>query len=516
MEFKVKEFIEENPAPEVFKKLHNDREAVMKRAVDSASLTIPYIITEDSHSETDNLDTPFQAIGSRVVNSLASKLMLSLFPPNLSFFRLVPTSKVKEAVQQSEAPEVIDEIEKKYMLVEQEMLRSVERQALRVPIFDALKATIVTGNSCLYKTENGLKNYRLHNYVITRDYFGNPTQIIVKEGLNKNTLSEEIKQALTSSDENPEDKDETDIVTLYTRCVFRDGVWYEWQEVDSVFIEGSETTYKNRDELPFIPLRWSSINGENYGRGHVEQFLGDFRSLEALYQVMIETSAISSKVVFGRKPGAVTELTDLQNADNGSVIEGDLGNDITVLRVEKNGDMQIPLQLVQDLTRRLEQSFLVATSAVRNSERTTATEVRYLANDLEESLGGIYSIMSLELQKPLAYKLLKDSKVEVDINISDIVIVTGVDALGRNVELDKILQFTNIVQQLGSPEMILPKLKIDNLIKMVGNAIALDVTTLIKTEDEIQAEQQAQQQQQLTMQGASNIVDNQTTQQQQQ
>lgn len=121
--------------------------------------------------------------------------------------------------------------------------------------------------------------------------------------------------------------------------------------------------------------------------------------------------------------------------------------------------------------------------------------------------------MSLELQKPLAFKLLKESDVAVNVDISDIVIVTGVDALGRNVELDKILQFTNIVQQLGSPEMILPRLKIDNLVKMIGNSIALDVSTLIKTEQEIQAELQAQQEQQLAMQGAGNIVDNETIKQ---
>ena len=140
MEFDLKEFIEQNPAPEVFKKLQNDRDPIFKRAVDSAKLTLPYMITEDSHSETDVLDTPFQAIGSRVVNSLASKLMLSLFPPNLSFFRLVPSSAVKEAIKVSETPDVLDEIEQQYMLIEQEMLRSVERQALRVPIFDCLKS----------------------------------------------------------------------------------------------------------------------------------------------------------------------------------------------------------------------------------------------------------------------------------------------------------------------------------------------------------------------------------------
>ena len=79
MDFDVKEYVLSNPAPEVFKKLHNDRNTVMTRAVDSAKLTLPYMATEDSHTESDTLDTPFQAIGSRVVNSLASKLMLSLF-----------------------------------------------------------------------------------------------------------------------------------------------------------------------------------------------------------------------------------------------------------------------------------------------------------------------------------------------------------------------------------------------------------------------------------------------------
>lgn len=133
-----------------------------------------------------------------------------------------------------------------------------------------------------------------------------------------------------------------------------------------------------------------------------------------------------------------------------------------------------------------------------------------MANDLEESLGGLYSIMSLELQRPLAHQLLNSSKVKVDIKLSDIVIVTGIDALGRNVELDKILQFTQIIQGMGSPELILPKMKLDGFIKMIGNAISLDVSTLIKTDEELQAEQSAQQEQQLAMQGATNVVDNQT------
>lgn len=511
-DFNVKEYVIGSPASSRFKKLDNDRNAVLDRARNCAKLTIPSIIPDTGHSETQALVTPFQALGSRLVNNLASKLMLSLFPPNLSFFRLLPSAQVKRAIKDAQKTELLDEVEQNYMLIEQEMMRDVERQALRVPIFDALKSLIIAGNSLLYKTEEGLKNYKLTNYVVVRDYFGNIMEVITKEGLNRNTLDVDLVEQLSAEQQEETETDE--IIDLYTRCVLRDGVWYEWQEVGEVFVESSEKTYKSKDELPFIPLRWTSINGENYGRGHVEQYIGDFRSLEALYQILIETSEVSSKVIFGKRPGTITEVKDLQDASNGDVIEGDLESDISVLRVDKGGDLQIPLNLVQDLTRRLEQAFLSANSATRQSERTTATEIRYMANDLEESLGGLYSILSLELQRPLAYQLLKDSNVEVDFNISDIVIVTGVDALGRNVELDKILQFTQIIQTLGSPDLILPKMKLDGFIKMVGNAIALDVTTLIKSDEEIQAEQLAQQEQQLAMQGASNVVEQETTQQQ--
>ncbi len=509
MDFNVKDYVEKNPAEARFKKLDNDRNSVMDRGRSCAKLTIPSVLPEGGHSESQALVTPFQALGSRLVNNLASKLMLSLFPPNLSFFRLITTATIKEAIKNTGKPEIIDEVEKQYMLIEQEMLRTVERQALRVPIFDSIKSLIITGNSLLYKTDEGLKNYKLQDYVIVRDYFGNPMEIISKEGLNKNTLSQDIIEALPN--DTKEEGGSNDIINLYTRCILNNGVWYEWQEIGPTYVEGSEVSYKNRDELPFIPLRWTAINGENYGRGHVEQYIGDFRSLEALYQILIETSEVSSRVIFGRRPGAVLELTDLQKASNGDVIEGDLEQDVSILRVNKGGDLQIPLNMIQDLTRRLEQAFLSANSATRQSERTTATEVRYMANDLEQSLGGLYSILSLELQKPLAYQLLKSSKVDVNINYSDIVIVTGVDALGRNVELDKIIQFTQIIQGMGSPEMILPKLKIDGFIRMVGNAIALDVTNLIKTDEEIKSELETQQQQQLLMQGASNVVENETT-----
>ncbi|WP_416142518.1 portal protein [Escherichia coli] len=42
----------------------------------------------------------------------------------------------------------------------------------------------------------------------------------------------------------------------------------------------------------------------------------------------------------------------------------------------------------------------------RTGERVTAEEIRYVASELEDTLGGVYSILSQELQLPLVRVLL--------------------------------------------------------------------------------------------------------------
>lgn len=484
-----------------FSKLDADRSAVLDRARECSKLTIPSVVTDSGHTESDDLATPYQAVGSRLVHNLASKLLLALLPPNTSFFRLVPNQAVADQLKQQQGAK--DQLETNLVALEQEMMRQIEREALRVPVFEACKSLIIGGNALLYKTETGIKSYKMANYVVSRDYSGNPVEIITRESVTRDTLPPDI---LTQLANDPEIADSSK-VTIYTRAIYKEGVWYEFQEVEEILVDGSEAQYKDAKELPFIPLRWTSINGESYGRGLVEQYLGDFRSLEGLYQLLMESSAVMSRVLFGKRAGSTVDIDDINEAENGICILGDLENDITTLRVDKGADLQVPMNMVQDLIRRLEQAFLVASSAARDSERTTATEIRYMAADLEKSLGGVYSILSLELQRPLAYLLLKQAQANVEALGIEMVIVTGIEALGRNVELDKIRQFNQLIQELGSPEIILSRLNVGVYIEKIANSLALDVSNLIKSEQQIQQEQAQAQQQQLMQQGASNLVD---------
>lgn len=474
---------------EKFQKLDSGRTSVLDRARECSNLTIPSVVPADGHTESDDLATPYQAVGSRLVHNLANKLLMALLPPNTAFFRLLPQP---EMVQLAKEQQQNEELEKNLVIIENEVLRQVEREALRVPIFEAIKSLIIGGNALLYKTKDGVKSYKLADYVVARDFSGNPIEIITKEAVSREALPDDILQQVMSDP----DLRESEKVTIYSRAILKEGTWYSFQEVEGFLVEGSEETFKEDGSLPYIPLRWTSINGENYGRGLVEQYLGDFRSLEALYQLLLEASSVMSRVIFGKRAGSVLDVDDINEAENGVCILGDLENDITVLRVDKGADLSVPMNMVQDLTRRLEQAFLVASSAARDSERTTATEVRFMAADLEQSLGGVYSLLALELQRPLASLLLKQSKADIQSLGIDIVVITGVEALGRTAELDRLRQFNALLQETGAAEMILQRMNLGVYIDKIANALSMDATGLIKTDQELQAEQQAAQQQQ--------------------
>ena len=471
-----------------FTKLDGDRTTILKRARDCAALSIPSILPADGHTENDSIDTPYQSLGARLVNSLASKLLLTLLPPNNSFFRLFVSTDIKEQLseeQQSQA-DIIS------VQIEQEALKAIEEQAIRVSAFELFKSVIVTGSALGVKTDTGLKTFNLADFVVQRDRRGNPIEIITTETVSPNTLDPTLLEQLQLDDESKD-------VVVYTRAVLKQETWIEYQYVNDVLVENSEKTYK-KEAFPYLPLRWSSIGGHNYGVGLIEQYLGDFRSLEACYQLLIEHAAVAGKTIFGIKAGSVLDINELSEAENGDVIQGDLEEDLTVLRVDKGTDIQYLQSIAEVLQRRLEQAFLSASSVARDSDRTSATEIRYMAADLEQALGGVYSVLSQEFQNPLANLILNGLK-NVDMQGFEFVVVTGIDSLGRSSDLEKIMQFTQIINQSGLTEAIAQRLNIDNLINDLTTALSLPTNRYIKSQQQLQQEQQQAQQDAMVNQG---------------
>jgi len=426
-------------------------------------------------------------MGARGVNNLASKLLLALMPPNQAFFRLMLDDF---ALQQMTGQDGMrTEVEKGLGQIERAVQTEIETTAIRVSAFEGLKQLLVAGNVCLYvQPQGGLKVYRLDRYAVKRDPSGNVLEGIIHEKVSPLALPDELQKKLGETSRGLQDS-----IDLYT-WIKRNGQFFEvHQEVKGNVVPGSKGKWPV-DKSPFLFLRWAKIDGEDYGRGHVEEYIGDLRSLEALTQAIVEGTAAAAKVLFLINPNGVTNERTISEAPNCAVRSGNK-EDVSVIQVEKYNDFRVALETIQRLELRLAQAFLLTSSIQRDAERVTAEEIRVMASELEDALGGVYSILAQEFQLPLVNRLMFQMEQEQRLPAlpKELVrpsIITGMEALGRGHDLNRLMMFANVVQQLVGPNGLAAYGKPTKLIQRAGVALSIDTSDIIKSDDEIAAEQQ--------------------------
>jgi len=483
---------EKDSASALYEQLCSDREQFLDRGRKCAELTIPSLLPPSSNKK-NNLHVPYQSIGARGVNNLSNKLLTSLLPPNTPFFRLL--------VDDYELAESYDEdgraeFEEALNSVERSVLTETERKALRTPVFTAIKMLIVTGNVLLYMPKNSkVRAIKLDSYVTRRSPDGTIIDCILKEEVAYAALPADIRKML---DEQPEDKkyDANDPVAVYTCWKLENNKYVGWQEVEDIKVPGSDASWKT--ESPnFLPLRWVSVDGEDYGRSHVEEYIGDLNAAEGLSQAILESALAAAKTVIMVKPNATTRIDKLVAARNLDVIQGN-EDDVFALQLDKRADLQVASNTAQEIGQRLAQAFLLNSSIQRNAERVTAEEIRFMAAELEDSLGGVYSLLSQEFQLPLVNRLMDVMQKEGRLPKlpEGIVpsIVTGLEALGRGQDLSRMQVFSNEISKFG-PETVDEHLNLGDYFTRFGTGLGIDMDGLVRTEEEREKRAQKQQEQ---------------------
>ena len=202
------------------------------------------------------------------------------------------------------------------------------------------------------------------------------------------------------------------------------------------------------------------------------------------------------------RPNGTTRINTLAKSPSGAIVQGD-ANDVSTLQLQKSQDFRIALDTITQIRDRLSFAFLLNSSVQRNAERVTAEEVRFMAQELESALGGVYSVLSQEFQLPminiLMDKMPKQKKMpKFPKGVVKPQVITGIEALGRGQDLNKLSQFLQYLGPLG-PEAIMSNLNLDDYIDRLGASLGIDTSGLVKTPEQKQAEQQAQMQQQQQM-----------------
>ena len=485
-------------AQQLYTSLEGARYSYLDRARVCSKLTLPYVMPDEGFGPHSRLETPFSGVGSRGVNNLASKLLLALLPPNSPFFRF--QANEKKLAEDETPPELMSEIEASLQALEELVMDEVTRGAYRVALHEALKHLIITGNALLYlPDEGGLRVFHLDRFVTQRDPMGNLLSVATKESVAFSTLSEEIRQRLQQQDPNLAESDAK--VDLFTSCRRKAKHWEITQDVNGVDIPyaGGKVTM---DRNPFIPLRLSRIDGEAYGRGFVEEYLGDIQSLEALTRAIVEGSAAAAKVLFLVNPNGTTRARTLAESPNGAIVQGNAA-DVNTLQLDKFNDCRTAQVTMEAIKDRLGAAFLLTSGVVRQAERVTAEEIRMLSQELEASLGGLYSLLAAEMQLPLVKRIMsvmqkKKMLPKLPKDLVKPVIVTGVEALGRGNDLSKLDLFLAGAAQVVGPEAIGQFVNVEDYFKRRATALGIKTEGLIKSAEQMQQEAQMQQMQAMT------------------
>ena len=491
--------------------LYLHRSLYLRRAIDASKLTIPTLIPESDQNDGwtgdryNAIPSLYQGAGARGVNNLAAKLMLALYPPSVPFFRLtMDSAALADYAQRNQEDEVTlaSKMDSELSKMERRILLELDQLQARSAIFEALKHLVVGGNALLYIGADSIRMYSLRSFCVDRDPEGNVTEIVVREQVSDKYLPPSASKDDQESDERQE------VYTHVTLDGDNDKVsWY--QELHGKKIPGT-SGFSRMATSPWLVLRLNKIAGESYGRGIVEECLGDLQSLESLSQAIVEGSLIAAKAIGLVNPNGVTRADTISRAKNGSIVAGNAA-DVEFLQVQKQNDFGTALQTMQLLERRLNYTFLNNEAIQRDAERVTAEEIRLMAESLEQGLGGVYTVLAAELQLPLIRRVMHlmektGALPPIPDGLVEPQATTGLEAIGRGNDKARLTSFLTTIATALGPEQFLQYIQPEELIRRFAAADGIDVDGLVKSAQQLQAEQAQAEQAMLAQQLAQGAV----------
>jgi hypothetical protein len=496
-------------AKQRYAQLQSSRDSALRRARQNSRLTIPGLVPEDGQDSNTSFDQPYQSLGARAVNNLAAWLLVTLFPPDQHFFRF----QVHEDTADQLGAGSLSEVKAALFKLASKGQNYIEGIAARPVIMECLRHLIVAGNALFYlpldrKTKGPPRMWRMDQYVVLRDDRGAILEIVIKEKVYASALSEETRAACKVDVEpGKENKEQVELFT-HVKREGDDMVWY--QEINGIIVPQSNGKAPT-DKAGWMALRWQAIPGSDWGRSHVSEYAGDLLSLEDLNKSIIQFAAVASRIIHIVDPNAMVDIEELSEAETGDFVTGFVDK-IKALQLDKSMDFQVASTVAERIELRLSHAFMLQSGTIRNAERVTAEEIRAMAEELENVLGGVYTVLSAEFQLPLIRRIiyiLERTDPAFPELPKEIVptVVTGFEALGRTHSANKLRAWMGDMVNIYGPEIVKSITDPIEVGRRFGDTYGIeDLDTLIKTQDQLAEEQQNAAAQQAAMAAAPQIA----------
>jgi len=460
-------------------------------------------------------------LAARGLSNLEGRLLLALYPPGLPFFRLMPSARF---MYDSETPtEMLQEFQDQLHLRELIMLSKLESAAIRTGNNTrrsgfrtrkrmAIAQLLITGDVLERLGDDyRIQVYRRDTYVTSRDASGDVRYHICREKIDPLTFDDKQLEVCNLDRDSLRTKPVNDrLEDLFTICEWQpeSKTWVIKQEVkDKIILEKEEMV------TPYMSTPYELSPGENYGRGIVEQNLGDVRSMNELTERILDFAALASKQLMVTDYNSQVRPQDLTKP-SGSVIQGRVQGgqvtDIATLRADKVNDFSVVQSVRESIRRDLSATMLMEGENQPRGERVTAFQIQRIAMELEGALGGVYAPIADSQQVPLIERTMfqmerdgilaplpKDS-VEVEA-------LTGIAALSRENDQGKLLNLMGILGQMGGDT--LSRIDMGVFMDILMRQSGIYEPGLVKSDEQLQQEQQAMMQQQAQMAAQQKTVE---------
>lgn len=474
-----------------FASLDGLRQGMMSRLERLSELTVASVLTDEFYeTENDELTNSASSLGAQAATHLANKLMLTLFAPSNPFVRLDIEADEKERIMQ-EFGLSEDQLTTVLAQGERAVLAEMERVGIRPTLFEGLLHLVILGNVLMDLSSDEVVMTSIRDYVTQRDKAGRFIKLIIREATTAGSL---LPKALDEyKAKYPNCKPDTP-VTFYRRIVWDGKLYRETAAVEEVQLSPAFNASYRKERCPYHPLTWRLPLKQNYGVGRCEDYARDLGCHDLQSEALTDGCVLAAQFRWVVNPAGGTRVEDFLGVPNGGAVPGS-ANDVELVFANIGQQLNTVLSITQEYARRIGHGFLLGSAVTRDAERVTVEEIRMQAQELESSLGGVYSRLALDIQLPLAYWLLDEAKVKIEGTKISPVILTGLDALSRSADLQRL---TGFITDLAALENVPPQTRVRlneaNVVSDMAAGRGVDRSRYLVSEEEVQNRLQAQQQ----------------------
>ena len=462
------------------------RSGLITRIERYAALTIPKVCLPSGFDEISAEQShDYQSLGAQAVNHLCNKLMLAMFAPSRPFAKVIPGKRAKAAAAAANLTDTqLDQI---LAAGERQAIKELDSRGQRPKLYRLLRHIVVAGNALLVLTSKGLRVIAIRNYVVKRDIWGDVKTIIIREKVKFDELDETIVNLLRA-------RYQDDTVVSFYKWIKREsnGSYTMTQWVDDHRLPKEFDGKWPANRLPYQAITWDLADESDYGTGLVEEYIGDLEATSVLSEAVVDGSILGTEYRWMVNPNGQTAIEDLNNSENGDALPG-MPADVSPTQGGNPKAIEIAEHVLDRYERRISRGFLMGSAVIRDAERVTQEEVRLTANELETAYGGVYSTLASSVQIPVAYWLFDTIDLKLKESDLDVTIVTGLDALSRNGDLDNFRMAMGDMASVSSvPDSLAARVKWQEVGAFIGQGRNIDLARFLMTDAEF-AEVQSQQ-----------------------